>query len=75
VCINQEDLDERSSQVLLMPSIYAKASIVFAWLGPAALDSDLAMKHIETLTAKLKEGMRASHGTDASGYYEVCELL
>lgn len=34
ICINQGDLDERSTQVLMMGDIYASASLVVAWLGP-----------------------------------------
>lgn len=33
ICINQEDLDEKSKQVQLMPDIYSDASEVFIWLG------------------------------------------
>lgn len=33
ICINQDDLDERSSQVLLMGKLYSKAERVVAWLG------------------------------------------
>ncbi|KAK0614931.1 heterokaryon incompatibility protein-domain-containing protein, partial [Bombardia bombarda] len=33
VCINQADLDERSSQVALMGAIYSGADLVEAWVG------------------------------------------
>ncbi|PVH79337.1 HET-domain-containing protein [Cadophora sp. DSE1049] len=33
ICINQEDIKERSSQVLLMKNIYQLASSVVIWLG------------------------------------------
>ncbi|KAE8441369.1 hypothetical protein EG329_005472 [Mollisiaceae sp. DMI_Dod_QoI] len=33
ICINQNDLDERSSQVQLMRDIYSSASLVVSWLG------------------------------------------
>jgi hypothetical protein len=35
LCIDQEDLNERSQQVQLMSPIYAEAKEVHAWLGPA----------------------------------------
>lgn len=35
LCINQEDLEERSSQVLYMRDIYMKAELVIVWLGEA----------------------------------------
>ncbi|KAK1844225.1 ankyrin and het domain-containing protein [Colletotrichum chrysophilum] len=34
LCINQDDLDERASQVQLMRSIFRGAKRVLAWLGP-----------------------------------------
>lgn len=34
VCINQDDIHERSSQVQMMGSIYARARRVLVWLGP-----------------------------------------
>lgn len=33
VCIDQENYEERSSQLSLMPSIYCEASSVIIWLG------------------------------------------
>lgn len=34
LCINQQDVDERSSQILLMKEIYSLAERVFVYLGP-----------------------------------------
>ena len=39
LCINQKDAEERSSQVMLMGSIYSKASRVVVWLGVEDADS------------------------------------
>ncbi|KAI1123325.1 HET-domain-containing protein [Nemania abortiva] len=41
--INQHDNDEKSGQVRMMDIIYSKAATVFAWLGTADHDSDMAM--------------------------------
>jgi hypothetical protein len=38
ICINQEDLNERASQVRLMRRIFGDARRVLAWLGPADND-------------------------------------
>jgi hypothetical protein len=35
ICINQNDLDEKSEQVLIMGEIYSRATKVYAWLGEA----------------------------------------
>jgi hypothetical protein len=34
ICINQQDVEEKSQQILLMPKVYTSASRVLAWLGP-----------------------------------------
>ncbi|KAH8895487.1 HET-domain-containing protein [Thozetella sp. PMI_491] len=39
LCINQGDIDERTSQVLLMNTIYRVAESVFVWLGEEAWNS------------------------------------
>lgn len=34
ICINQDDNEERGTQLQLMSEIYESAQVVFAWLGP-----------------------------------------
>ncbi|KAH8896592.1 HET-domain-containing protein [Thozetella sp. PMI_491] len=46
LCINQSDLEERSSQVLIMDKIYRKAVTTIVWLGPEADDSAYIMSVI-----------------------------
>ncbi|KAF5659185.1 heterokaryon incompatibility protein (het-6OR allele) [Fusarium heterosporum] len=48
ICINQNDLDERSEQVRLMRRIFQLAHTTFAWTGPK--DYSLAFKTIKTLS-------------------------
>ena len=48
LCINQNDLAERSQQVQVMQTAYQSACVVFAWLGEAAGDSNFLMHVIET---------------------------
>jgi hypothetical protein len=38
VCINQDDIGERSNQVQLMPQIYSRAIRTVVWLGPRSWD-------------------------------------
>jgi Heterokaryon incompatibility protein (HET) len=40
ICIDQSDLRERNTQVLLMGRIYSSARSVLAWIGPAADQSE-----------------------------------
>ncbi|KAK1752009.1 heterokaryon incompatibility protein-domain-containing protein, partial [Echria macrotheca] len=46
VCINQQDLDEKSVQVRRMSEIYSNAKYVRIWLGDTADDSDEAFRVI-----------------------------
>ncbi|KAK4112575.1 hypothetical protein N656DRAFT_709691, partial [Canariomyces notabilis] len=46
ICINQDDVAEKTRQVRSMAKIYAKASRVIVWLGEAAANSDQALEYI-----------------------------
>jgi hypothetical protein len=43
LCIDPSNVAERNIQAKRMRNIFSNASNVFAWLGPAAKDNDLAM--------------------------------
>ncbi|KAK0645797.1 heterokaryon incompatibility protein-domain-containing protein, partial [Cercophora newfieldiana] len=47
LCINQDDLEEKSSQVQRMAGIYQLAERVLVWLGDASADSDLAISTLK----------------------------
>lgn len=49
LCINQDDLDERSVQVTKMKDIYTNAWNVVAWLGPARDESPKAFQLLHIL--------------------------
>ncbi|KAF5238811.1 hypothetical protein FAUST_5314 [Fusarium austroamericanum] len=49
ICINQQDIDERSAQVQLMRYIYQYAVFVIAWLGPADEHSPIAIAMLKEL--------------------------
>ena len=49
LCINQNDLKERSQQVQMMRHIFEKARLTFAWLGPVSDNSDLAIDFLAGL--------------------------
>lgn len=51
VCINQNDLDERSAQVAMMMSIYAQAECVHVWLGDETGPAPDAMTTLEEVFA------------------------
>jgi hypothetical protein len=52
VCINQNDLTERNSQVAMMRDIYASAAQVTIWLGEEDEDSDIALESLLTVIGK-----------------------
>lgn len=54
ICINQEDLDERSEQVVHMLQIYKNASRVIVWLGNEFEDSHLGMMSMKYLDEKIQ---------------------
>ena len=60
ICINQDDLDERSTTVARMYSIFSQAQLVLVWLGR----DDGSGKHSVTALAKLS--LSAAEGSLAS---------
>ncbi|KAL0935055.1 ankyrin and het domain-containing protein [Colletotrichum truncatum] len=65
LCINQNDLKERSSQVQLMDRVFRGAMRVFAWLGPPdglTVDAIRGLHNIyeSDIIAKAEEGMTLS---------------
>lgn len=47
ICINQDDVEERGTQVAMMRSIYSGASQVVVYLGESDNDSDSVMRYVE----------------------------
>lgn len=61
VCIDQNNLNEKSVQVQRMGEIFASAALVIAWLGPAADESDLALQALQNYwenDSRLSEELR-----------------
>ncbi|KAH8726468.1 heterokaryon incompatibility protein-domain-containing protein [Phaeosphaeriaceae sp. PMI808] len=52
ICINQDDVAERSEQVQNMATIFSRADIVIAWLGSSTSVLELAFKTLEILWTK-----------------------
>ena len=67
ICINQEDIIERSDQVQRMRSIYQRAETVLIWLGESYDNSDLAFEALELLTGTDQQ-RRASPGIVGEWY-------
>jgi hypothetical protein len=78
LCIDQTNIPERCSQVLLMREIFSRASNVWAWLGREAKDSNLAMDFL----SRIARGADDEHigswlGNEAlqPSYYPTWEAL
>lgn len=58
VCINQDDLEEKMTQIKLMGDIYSLAEKTVIWLGPAGNGSDVAMDAVRDLEERDVESPR-----------------
>ncbi|KAL7920220.1 heterokaryon incompatibility domain-containing protein [Trichoderma austrokoningii] len=72
ICINQDNTDERNTQVAIMPDIYRGALRVIAWIGEQSYDSgralaflkEMAMHHKYIVRHRWMNGARV--GSDTS---------
>ena len=62
VCVNQEDLEERAQQVLLMKTIYQSARNTFSWLGEADAQAEQFFSLIDTIHERVCLADSCSHG-------------
>jgi hypothetical protein len=53
ICINQQDLSERSSQVFRMADIFSSAYRVLIWLGPESDDTRLALECVSLIASAI----------------------
>jgi hypothetical protein len=61
ICINQENMQERGTQVRKMNDIYASAWHVVVWLGVKADGSDLAMSTLRYLSRRHRQAPSSMH--------------
>ena len=55
LCINQQDLDERASQVCLMGQVYSNANFTVGWIGASTKNTERTLRFIGDLAAMSKE--------------------
>lgn len=67
LCINQQDKDERASQVRLMGQIYSSAASIAIWIGPVYEESALAMQLLEKVAegSVWREYIRSTRNADS----------
>lgn len=81
ICINQDDLKERASQVLLMREIYANASQVLIWLGNEEDDDEHTFKALEQISTQIHgleddvEGDTADYSLYTSEHLPTTEMF
>ena len=66
LCINQNDLQERSRQVILMSRIYKQAHRTFAWLGEEDQHTDEAISCLRKAVDNCEKGYNEYRQSDAS---------
>lgn len=74
ICINQDDLDEKSAQVSIMGAIYRSAARVVVWLGPASPYSDQTLAFITELCEAFLAYYQA-HGDELIPFRDVNEVV
>lgn len=66
ICINQGDLEEKTSQIQLMGEIYSRATKTIIWLGPETNSSSSALSALAIWNAFLAAGSSKSDKVDSS---------
>lgn len=77
ICINQEDLDEKSIQVTMMDQVYSLATHVVAWLGPQDENTAEGINTMKLLTRHLphfEESQIAPYSGTDKDQYEKCGI-
>ena len=79
ICIDQQNIKERSEQVAQMRDIYAMADRIVVWLGPGSDNSSLAMTTLHDLSLEVEiswdyQTMKAAPNRDPSWADQSCCL-
>ncbi|KAE8134931.1 heterokaryon incompatibility protein-domain-containing protein [Aspergillus pseudotamarii] len=75
ICINQDDIAEKSKQIPLMRKIYAQADRVIIWLGEAFEDGDTALEYIRSLAEDKAQNERCLDGRHSKRVSDACIKL
>jgi len=77
LCINQDDLDERSQQVPLMADIYQKAAVVLVWLGqplPSTHDLSQTIRKLSEAYDSMDLGSHITFAGDLGRFKSSSEI-
>ncbi|GFF61202.1 heterokaryon incompatibility protein 6, OR allele [Aspergillus udagawae] len=75
VCINKENVIERSFHARMIPRIYRRATNVIAWLGEADGDSDKAITTVQRMIEETKHGRPSSDVLSAEDIQSFVRFL
>jgi hypothetical protein len=75
ICINQDDEEEKSTQVTKMADIYSHAESVFIWLGKARDDSDTGMDFVKHILNLERQGNLSVKGSSSEQWSAFVSLL
>ncbi|KAF7922873.1 uncharacterized protein EAE97_011037 [Botrytis byssoidea] len=76
ICINQDDIPERNSQVKYMSTIYSKSSLVLAWLGEPKTNKCLTSSFTDEWMNKLvPEGDVIDEDRDNDLVFDTFEMM
>jgi hypothetical protein len=73
LCIDQQNKDERATQVRLMGQIYSGAVTVAIWIGPEYEDSALAMQLLEKVARNTidPQYIRSTRNSDSLALFNL----
>ncbi|CZR57859.1 uncharacterized protein PAC_07748 [Phialocephala subalpina] len=74
LCINQDDFEERSAQILLMREIYHSAYAVRIWLGPSSPDATRCLEFVDKITGSSAQ-MGDAQNTEDDAVEEAFESV
>ncbi|KAK8137306.1 hypothetical protein PG984_005246 [Apiospora sp. TS-2023a] len=75
ICLNQQDLAEKSIQVGLMGSVYSLSAQTIVYTGPASASTSTAMEFLEVLDGVFEKLDRASGRNGTNGAAITCQDL
>ncbi|KAB8223712.1 heterokaryon incompatibility protein-domain-containing protein [Aspergillus novoparasiticus] len=75
ICINQDDIAEKSKQIPLMRKIYAQADRVIIWLGEVFEDGDTALEYIRSLAEDKAQKEKPLNGRCSKSIGDACIKL
>jgi hypothetical protein len=61
ICINQNDREERSSQVAMMDQLYRNATVVRAWLGPSTPQTEQGFSFLQHILRSAVPDLSLNH--------------